>query len=231
MPSFSGIRSVAAAMAFLERVRDTNANNMANADTHTFKLGRVTATLNPGTSSPIAIRTLDLSQGNLRPTGRPFDVALNGAGFLIVQTPEGQRLIRGGSFHADRTGLLVDDAGNPVMGENGPIAIAGREVTILEDGMVVVDGERIDRLRMVDAPADALEQVGSRAFRLRPGAGMNEGAPAQVKQGLLEEANVNAISGMVDMISTERTYGSVHSAMKVLDEVASTISNTLGRVK
>ena len=112
----------------------------------------------------------DFQQGSLRETENPFDVALSGTGFFCVQTPQGERYTRNGSFTLDDNGLLVNKDGLPVMGENGYIYLKLNNFRIDADGTIYhnpryaedsnrlvtmrendwEEEEVVDRLRVVD---------------------------------------------------------------------------------
>src|SRR5207248_5085221 len=62
---------------------------------------------------PVAEATSDLTTGNLRSTGNTMDVAVDGGGFFVVSTPNGERYTRGGSFRLDDKHQLVDANGRP----------------------------------------------------------------------------------------------------------------------
>src|SRR6201995_1787460 len=100
MPSLNGMDSAASALRYWERKQEIVANNLANVSTDGFKAQRVFARLLDGVR-PVAEATSDLSTGNLRSTGNAMDVAVDGNGFFVVQTPNGDRYTRGGSLHLD----------------------------------------------------------------------------------------------------------------------------------
>lgn len=225
-----GIRSLARALSFWDRAQAAVSNNLANVNTDSFKAIHLTAALAEDGVSPLAVEALDLSQGTLRETGRALDVAIDGEGFFVVGTEQGEMLIRGGSLEISATGVLVDTQGNPILGENGPIPVGSEDVQILEDGSVVVDGVRLDRLKTVKAPAEALDRTGSNRFVAAPNSATPVAAgDLRVKQGFLEDANTDAIGSMVDMIRVQRSYQSNMAALQAIDGVMAS-ANRLGRL-
>jgi flagellar basal-body rod protein FlgG len=159
--------------------------------------------------------TLDLSQGLLKPTGNPLDLAISGEGFFVVQTPRGERFTRKGDFSLDRNGFLVTNEGFQVLGEGGPIEIGrGREVVINERGEVTVDGEVIDTLRIVTFSKEArLIPEGNGLIRAEGG----EVLPAEgfsVKQGFLEGSNVSPIEEMVRLMNLIRLFEAYQKALQ-----------------
>src|SRR5262245_17807512 len=82
----------------------------------------------------------DLSQGSTQNTGNPLDVVIDGAGFLVVQTPRGERYTRNGALQINSQGQLVTSEGYQVQGDNGPIVLQqlDRDISISPDGNVTV---------------------------------------------------------------------------------------------
>lgn len=217
-------------MSFYERQQDITANNLANVNTEGFKRFRIAAEQAAEGVGPFAVQALDLSAGAIRQTHQPLDFALEGDAFFVVDTPAGERLVRGGSFQLDPTGLLVNSRGEPLLGADGPIAIHGEEVVVHADGTVSVDGVSIDQIRVVQVdPADLELVEGGQFVALGPATPADWGS-VRVLQGAVEESNVNALSETVNMISTQRHFGYNVRAMNVLDDVLRTVASSLGRV-
>ncbi len=76
------------------------------------------------------------TQGAFQESGNPFDLALEGEGFFVVETPYGERLTRNGSFHIGPEGLLVTKEGYPVLGEDGPIQLKLNNFIVNQDGVI-----------------------------------------------------------------------------------------------
>ena len=121
----------------LERQMDVVANNVANVNTTGFKADRSMfeeyphlaarmKTISPRrTAASATCRTArtfkDFAQGASEQTKNPLDVAIDGGGFLVVQTPAGERYTRDGGLKINNQGQLVTAAGYPVLGDSGPI--------------------------------------------------------------------------------------------------------------
>lgn len=217
------------------------ANNLANVSTNGFKRDDllivpagapvpVGSTVLPGGETTVKPWT-DFSQGPIRETGRNLDVALNGSGFLVVETPAGERYTRSGALDVSSAGFLVTSTGQNVLGEKGPIAIRSGRVTIGDKGEVQDDGRTVDTLRVVDFPAGAplLKEGGGLLAATDPGAA-TPATNAQVISGSLEGANVNSVEAMVNIIEVLRTYESYQRAIQAIDEVDRHAANDLGRV-
>ncbi len=217
-------------------------NNLANAQTVGYKNERTFFTifnkaaassrnlplsrdLNDGTV--LAQRGIDMSQGATRHTGRSLDVAIEGDAFLVVQTPQGNRVTRDGRLKLGRDGQLQSMDGSPVLGKNGqPLLLDPNfaEVTIAADGTVsqgtsLQDQKVIGQLDL-KAYQDPSTLLRSGNLRFDP-AGQTEKAPnATLSQGYLEQSGVDIASCMVEMIRINRLF-------EMSLKVASTLSNDL----
>jgi flagellar basal-body rod protein FlgF len=230
--SMRGILNTARTLSYYTKLQEVTANNLANANTDAFKADRMTARQLPGREYPVPVEQTDLEQGPLRETGRPLDVSLEGPGFFVVSTARGERLTRGGSLRLDASGALMDGRGDPLVGAEGPIRVNGAQVEIRPDGTVLVDGSAAGRLRIetVDHPATLLKEgIG----RYVPAGALRPVPEAQtfVRQGSVEEANLDPVLSMVELVTIQRSYGANVDALKALDGVLGTVTNTVGRVQ
>jgi len=168
-------------------------NNLANVHTTAFKrdeplfrslvarvagspastgdgiVATVPRTSNAGTERIFAamdgIQT-DLDQGRLRQTGNDLDLAIRGAGFFEVKTPQGIRYTRDGGFHVDPQRRLVTEDGYPVMGAKGELKIPPGTTTINPRGGIYVNGEQFGTVKVVDFPKGVTpEKVGGGFFQ------------------------------------------------------------------
>lgn len=162
---------------------------------------------------------IDMSQGTIERTGNPLDVAINGKGFMAVQTPNGERYTRNGALKVSPNGDLVTSDGYPVLGDNGPIKLQTRDrnIMISKDGTISVrEGETADteslrgRIRMVsfDRPGQ-LQKDGSSAFAAPNGVDPVADKTSSFEQGSIEKSNVHAVLEMTRMIEITRTYTQV----------------------
>ena len=108
----------------------------------------------------------NFTQGDLRTTGNPLDVALEGRGFFAVQTANGVAYTRQGTFSLNPEGVVVTAHGLPVLGDKGPLRLPQGKIEIDATGQVRAGGTVVDRLRVVDLPQPyALEKQGDSLFR------------------------------------------------------------------
>lgn len=172
----------------------------------------------------------DFSNGNLRSTGNPLDLALMGEGFFAVQTAAGVRYTRQGVFNLSANKTVVTPSGEAVLGEAGPIRVDGEKVDITPDGAVLVDGEEVDRLKIVRAEDPRrLVREGQTFFRAED-ANVQPAETVQVVQGSLEEANVSPIESMVALIDLQRQFEAYERAMRTMDGVTEKVVDQAGRL-
>lgn len=172
----------------------------------------------------------DFSNGGVRYTGNPLDLALSGEGFFAIQTARGVRYTRQGTFNLSAQNTLVMPSGEPLLGEGGPIRVDGNKVDVTADGMVLVDGEEVDRLKIVRAQDPRrLVREGNTFFRIEEDE-MEEVKDVHVAQGSLEEANVNPIESMVALIDISRQFEAYERAMRTIDGATEKAVNEAGKI-
>jgi flagellar basal-body rod protein FlgG len=231
-------------------------NNLANATTSGFKADKAVFHVEPlpvvvgvvhpegapqpfvrsldrlqGQHSPqnhvMAVHT-DFSQGPIRDTGNTLDLALEGRGFFVVQSPEGVAYTRQGTFSLNAEGTLVTASGLPVQGEQGPIQIRGSRVEVDSTGRVLVNGAMVDRLKLVDFPQPyALEKAGDVLFRPVVADPPETPAGAVVHQGAIEQANSDPIRLMVSVLETSRAYEAYQKVVQAFDDTAKRAVNDI----
>ncbi len=176
----------------------------------------------------------DYAQGDLRTTGNPLDVAISGNGFFTVERGDGEAYTRNGSFRIDDDGVLRTREGLPVLGEGGWVNLftdfgTPSQITITEKGEVFADGELMDRLVITDFEnAGALRKVGASLFEAGDGALAYEVEEPNVKQGYLEDSNVNPAQEMIELIEVQRQFESMQRMVRTLDDVYKSAVNKVG---
>lgn len=213
----NGMSAAAAALQMLERRQAVLANNLANASTRGFKAEMAFARL-MNDQLAAADTAIDLTAGTLTQTSNPLDLAVEGDGFFVVQTPGGERFVRNGSFRLNADRQLVDDKGNTVLGEAGPITIPDGAIEIDASGMIKVNGKAQGRLRLdrVAAGTDLQHEGGTQFV---PDASRQAIPPNEraIKQGFVEESNVNTMAAMTEMLTVLHRYGAAQKTLSTLD--------------
>lgn len=229
-----------AGMLAQQRRLDVAANNLANLNTVGFKKERVffrrllEAMANPAEDNnraPGSTR-LDFSQGTLKETGNPLNVAIDGNGFFVIQTEQGTFYTRNGAFQLDGEGRLVTADGYPVATDGGEVQIAGGSARITEKGDILVDGQSVGRLRIVDFDdPQLLKPVGSTHFA--PGDATEKELTAEeinLRPGYLETSNVDPISEMITLIEVNREYELAQKSIHTQDSSLDKLINQAGRI-
>ena len=222
----------------LERQMDVVANNVANVNTNGFKADRslFEEYLGSGAHEDNFARSdrrlsfvqdratfHDFAPGNTEQTRNPLDVAIDGTGFLVVQTPAGERYTRDGGLQINNQGQLVNASGYQVLGTSGPIVFqpTDKQINIASDGNVtVLEGTgRIDsvrgKLRMVSfADAQKLLKEGSNLYSAGQGGAAQTDLKSTVRQGFIEKSNVNSVTEMSRMIEITRTYTQISALLQ-----------------
>ncbi|MEI6740596.1 MAG: flagellar hook-basal body complex protein [Gemmatimonadaceae bacterium] len=211
--------SAAAALQMLERRQAVLANNLANTTTRGFKAETAFSRM-MGNALAATDTALDLTPGTLSETHNSLDLGIEGDGFFVTQTPTGERFTRNGSFHLDADRRLVDDHNNPVLGQEGPIVLPPGNVEVEITGQVKVNSRPVAMLRMetVD-PGTQLAHEGGTQFV--PDASRREipVAARRVKQGFVEESNVNPMMAMTAMLDVLHRFGAAQKTLSTLDSV------------
>ena len=227
----------------LQRELDIVANNIANLNTTAFKAdGAVFAEYLQGADrlqfttpeqrlSFVEDRLSwhDMSQGPFQQTGNPLDVAIDGAGMLVVQTTAGERYSRNGALQLNGSGELVTSAGDKVLGDAGPIVLqpTDRDIVVTADGTIKVrEGQSLNsdstrgKLRLVTfANPQLLQKDGSSNFLAPEGVDPQPVANPHVVQGSIEKSNVHSVIEMTRMIELTRAYTEVANIIQQQNEL------------
>jgi flagellar basal-body rod protein FlgF len=239
----------------LGRGLDVVANNIANLNTAGFKsdgavfeeflgptaraagsqgaAGRVSFVLDRPT-------WLDLSQGPIERTGNALDLAIDGKGFLAVQTPRGERYTRNGALQINAAGELVTSEGYQVLGESGPIIMQpkDRDITVSPDGTISVrEGNAANvesqrgKLRIVgfDQPGQ-LKKEGSSLFVAPQNVVQQADTTSRIVQGAVEKSNVRSVVEMTRMIEVTRSYAQLASILSQQGDLNRTAIDKLAEV-
>jgi flagellar basal-body rod protein FlgF len=214
------------------------ANNIANASTTGFRREGVVfseyiAAMDEDPSLSMAHasgRHVDLTQATLAQTGGTFDFAIQGEGFFLIETPQGERLTRAGAFTPSAEGELVTPDGYRLLDAGGaPVFIPpdAKGVALARDGTMSANGQPIAQIGLW-RPADPL------ALRHQTGTMFDGGAlepldDGVVMQGMLEDSNVQPVSEIARMIEVQRAYELGQKFLDAEDDRVRGVIQALGR--
>ncbi len=210
---------------------DTAAGNLANAQTPGYRAEREyfrSVLLGPDALDSQLGQTLNnfgllggdrlsMAQGSLEQTGNPLDLAIEGQGFFSIQTTNGIRYTRDGSFHRSRAGQLVTAAGEPVLSASGQvISVPPGEVSVGSDGALSVNGGVVTSVGVFTFPADVgLTPEGANRYVAPKNVSALVATDATVHQGAIEQANQDVVEGTVDLIAMQRQAEMMQRALTV----------------
>ena len=237
----STLYSAAGGLNAAAKSQEVFARNIANAQHHGYKRASLRfadelqeASGEPGSSSPAlsAVEGIGFEQGELLRTDSPCDLALEGDGFFTLEKPGGGFLYtRKGSFTLGADGRIVTTSGFTLLGTSGPILLPpGSKVTVQKDGTVLGDDQAaVGKLRIAAFPdKSGLSRAGTTLFQ--EAGDVSKAMPAvdcSVRQGYLENSNVNLLTEMIRMIenarafeASQRTVSAVSAAMTELTQSA-----------
>jgi flagellar basal-body rod protein FlgF len=205
---------------------DVTANNVANSATAGYKAEQVA----------FSERLLSAAQAGrslpaIRVTDRGLDVAIRGPGFIAVQGPSGERYTRAGDLQTDATGALRTSDGSLVLdAARKPLRLPmnGGEASIGTNGEVLVGGENVGQLRLVqfDAP-NQLTKVGHSLYQATAAAGPARAEGVELEPGALEMSNANPVKGMTDMVTITRAFDALQNVIDTFKTVEQRAATSL----
>ncbi len=220
---------------------DNVANNLANASTAGYKRTTFSSQLYPlmagnpqkqdslypdaRAMSYIGAYHIDASEGDMKMTGNPLDLAIRGDGFFAVEGKGKTLYTRNGSFSRDKDGFLVTAGGLKVLDTaNSPVRAAGETVNISPDGNIYVNGTPAGKLKLVNI--NAIMHVGDSLF-----SGAEAGlAKGEILQGNIEMSNVNPVREMVGIISALREYEAAQKVIQNFNDLAQRTVSEIAKV-
>jgi flagellar basal-body rod protein FlgF len=232
--ALSGMRT---RMAQLDRV----ASDIANEGTAGYKGERAgtmaverpsfDALLDSAVDTVSTAPSVDFRPGVILATGRDLDVALDGKGFFVIQTPTGPRYTRNGSFSRSADGTLVTLDGMPVLGQNGPIKAGDGPLTLQTDGSISVNRVAVGRLQVVDfADYTSLAREDGGRFRAPSGVSPTPQPTTPVRNGALEQSNVSVTQRMATLIEVSRSFEALQRGITMMsNDIDARAISELGR--
>ncbi len=213
---------------------DTVTNNISNSNTPGFKkilLREMSQKINensgPANDLLVFPRFRDTSvinsQGPLVKTDNPLDIAIEGEGFFTVESGIGRFYTRNGHFNINQDGFLVDVNGAYVLDENNQrIKLENSKFEITSKGEIYQNGQILARLRIVNL--QNLQSVGNSYYTGQETQTNNY----SLRQGFLENANLNIIKEMIEMINSNRRFDIYMNLTKSLDALEGKV-NDIGK--
>jgi flagellar basal body rod protein FlgG len=242
----NGLYSAAAGMDAAQARHETAAMNLASAQqpgfrrTHlsqnTFEAALVAARQKADKATAEGLAPtgdlIDFREGPLELTGRSLDFALQGDGFFVVEGRQRLLYSRNGRFHLNEAGELVTVDGLRVQGAGGAIRIPSGSSTeslqVTAEGRIIAEGAELGRLDIVRfADPQQLVRAGKSLFAA-PGDMTAEPSEATVAQGMLEGANVSAVTELIELIAASRQYEAAAQSMRSITESTARNINSRG---
>ena len=221
-----------------ERALETVANNVANVGTTGFRGDRLAfreaMSRASGGPTPTSLRyvevdrsEVDMTEGPVRQTGNPLDLALSGQGFFVVRTPAGDRLTRDGGFMVSPDGVLTSQAGHAVLDAEPAdprrpeirIPAGTSSLSVASDGTLSSGEQVFGRIRVMDAPPGSVRHEGHSLLAPVEGTTLAPAAQFSVLQGYLEGANVSAVQGMNELISANRSFDAFQRVIQAFRDI------------
>jgi flagellar basal body rod protein FlgG len=204
---------------------DRIASDIANASTVGYKTERNATQEAPRPSFGDALKSaidvtngearIDFTSGAIATTGRSLDVAIEGRGFFVAETPQGPRFTRNGRLSRNAAGVLGNDEGEAILGTDGPIKVGQGTMAVDPDGTVREDGKIVGTLKIVDFPDDTKFSRGSGTQFVAETPPVPVDKPA-ILSGALEQSNASIVDRVVEMSEVSRNYQTLLKGVQVL---------------
>ena len=228
------LRLLASALRYQQMNLEVIANNLANANTTSFKASRLrfqdmtrdvagqTTLLNG--AEAVSVKRL-FTQGELMRTGDNFDLAIQGCGFFEVQMPDGTRAFtRDGGFKLNAQGLIVTGEGYAVLGGFQPVPSGVTAILIDNSGQFTYSTAsgattgQVQLARFINP--GGLDAIGHNLYKETPASGTPEhGTPGangfgELQQGFLELSNVSVVEERVNLLVAQQAYAATGQALQ-----------------
>lgn len=244
-----GLYIATSGMQTQSKKMDVVSNNLANIDTKGYKSDNLLSQsfgeiLTEKLKDPniVNVRTLEtgagvhidqihtlFQQGSMEQTNKSTDLSILGDGFFVIDTPQGERYTRAGNFTVDAQGYLTTNEGNRVLSENGYIYVGNDKFSVSADGTITAQ-DSTQKLRIVTFDDNqALRKQGSNLFYCIEGQPYDS-ANYQIRQGYLENSNVDLTTQIIEMINISRNFETNQRVIRMLDETLGKAVNEIGKV-
>ena len=210
-----------------KQMHEVLADNLANSTTTGYKSYGIVHKLKAQETQGVATgseaydTSFDFSQGAMRQTGNPLDIAIQGEGFFAVLDAQGEiAYTRNGHFNLDQNGFLVTQTGDQVLdGAYAPIFIGLEGVNSVDfhrNGHVMVNGDYVTTIKPFIFPEGTAitKKAQGKYVPAQEGVALNTDFNGTIQQGFLEQSNVSSIKASTEMIQIQRNYESNQRALK-----------------
>lgn len=246
-----GLYTAASSMGVLEKKTNIRSNNLANVNTNGFKKSEAITASFPemllskieadkadqqigslATGAYLERSFKDMSQGDFKRTDNALDFAIEGSGFFVIETENGEKYSRDGNFTINSDSELITQSGNNVLDSNGNRIqiIPDQDFRVSAEGQITFNnGLQGAQIGLVDFENEAeLAQTGDNLYELQ---GETEPIASQagIAQGYVEGSNVQIVEEMAKMIKTTRHYESNQKVISSIDESLNKVINEVGR--
>jgi flagellar basal-body rod protein FlgF len=223
----------------LMREMEMVAHNLANISTSGFRREGIIFSehvnrLDGAPSLSMAFgntRQVDLTQAGLSQSGGTYDLGIQGAGFFLVETPQGDQLTRAGAFTPAEDGRLVTPDGHSLLDTGGTAIVVppgARVVAVAQDGTVSADGTAVARIGLWQ-PTDPLSLRHVAGTMFAADGGVEPVEDSTILQGMLEDSNVEPVSEIARMIAVQRAYEMGQNLLDREDARVRAVIQTLGQ--
>jgi len=218
---FVSLSGASATWTHLENI----SNNLANMSTTGYKAGRVAFKVEGPTDTPLgeayAMSTediIDQTDGALKKTDNPFDLAVQGPGFFTVQDASGKTyLTRDGRFHLNEERQLVNNHGMTLLSDGGPVELQREDDLRVTDDGRLIGSESGEFGRLQISNSANLVRAGRNLFTSNGPTEIVE--IPMVQQGALEESNTDPLATMVELVQATRYFEAYQKAMQASDDM------------
>jgi flagellar basal-body rod protein FlgG len=231
-----GLYSAAAGMQAQQQRMDAVANDLANANTNGYKKSRVafrdllyvrdaSGNVQSGAGAAAATIGRGFTQGSVKETGNPLDLAIEDGGFLQVRRADGtSALTRDGSLRLDPRGRVTTQQGDLLQpAVTVPAGTKESDMQIGSDGTISVNSRPVGRIQLVNVRSpQGLQSIGDNLFRATAASGAATALPAgRLSQGSLEASNVDVADTMTEMMDAQRSFQLASKAVQMQDQLLS----------
>ncbi|HRN25665.1 MAG: flagellar hook basal-body protein [Ignavibacteriaceae bacterium] len=228
---YQSARSLLAANKNMEKI----SGNLANINTVGFKREGLFSEILKAEGNSQIRSSVDTSQGDIYETSNPLDLALAGEGMFTIQTPNGYEFTRKGNFKISDSGFLVNEQGNKVMGKGGEINLmeymngAQNDIKISHSGALSINNIHVADLLVVKIDDYEKRKTGLNFNSTQDIQDFALESEFEVRQGYLEESNVNPMVELENMINISKDYETAYKMVNYLDSSLEK-TNELGRI-